>query len=58
MTRANEKTDPRGPMRKIVSVAKSAGPTLIMFDCGHITEHASHFHYEPGEQMRCVKCAP
>lgn len=48
--------DPRGPLRKIVSVKESAGLTLIMKDCGHVGEHANHFTYKVGASIHCFAC--
>jgi hypothetical protein len=48
--------DPRGPMRKIVAIKESSGPTLITKDCGHTSEYANHFTYKVGASLHCYAC--
>lgn len=48
--------DPRGPVRKIIAVKESAGPTLVTKDCGHTSECANHFTYSVGASIHCYAC--
>jgi hypothetical protein len=37
-------------------VEESSGPTMITFDCGHVSKFANHFHYVVGSETYCFKC--
>jgi len=50
--------DPRGPMRTIVEVVTSAGPTLLTLSCGHVGTFANHFTYKVGAETHCFQCGP
>ncbi len=52
-------TDPRGPMRTIVSVDDSAtSETLVTKSCGHVGHMNQTFIYKAGEMIRCFQCGP
>jgi hypothetical protein len=50
--------DPRGPLVTVVEVQgfDAEGWRLLKKSCGHVGQHASHFHYKVGEPIRCMSC--
>lgn len=50
--------DPRGPVRKIVSVDWRTDVCLVSLDCGHIRPMNQIFHYKVGNDCRCFQCGP
>lgn len=48
--------DPRGPIRKIVSVDAQPEATYLTLDCGHINPHNQIYMYWVGHECRCFAC--
>ena len=48
--------DPRGIMRKIVSVRDGTDAQLVAFDCGHAGQMAWQFTFKVGAECRCFRC--
>jgi len=50
--------DPRGPIRKIVSVHESptGGLTEVSLSCGHVAKLNQIYHYTVGNDCRCFQC--
>ena len=50
-------TDPRGPLRTVVSAEARTNGNFIVCACGHTTVHAPHFAApKPGTEVRCFAC--
>lgn len=55
--RQAQEVDPRGPLVTSVAVERNSGGALVTYSCGHIGEHAQHFHHVVGDKTyRCFKC--
>ena len=49
-------TDPRGPIRQIISIERTAYEVLAVLSCGHVGSFATYFSYKVGSAHRCYQC--
>jgi len=47
--------DPRGPLRRVVSVERKTDGDYVTCDCGH-TGRKVHAFWEHGTETRCFQC--